>query len=79
MTIKPQGEITMMTLDDIKNASLEEISEALLIWADTIPDKKNNFDAQLLIRASNIINVLDALLNLVSEVNKFKKMQNEDI
>ena len=50
-----------MTLDDIKNASPEDISEALLIWSNTIPDPDNNFDAQLLIRASEMIDDLQTL------------------
>lgn len=69
----------MLTLDDIKNASLEEISEALLVWANTIPDQKNNFDAQLLIRASEIIDLAHAMITIVSETAKLKKMQDEDI
>ena len=51
----------MMTLDDIKNASPEDISKALLIWSNTIPDPDNNFDAQLLIRASEMIDDLQTL------------------
>ena len=51
----------MMTLDDIKNPSPEDISEALLIWSNTIPDPDNNFDAQLLIRASEMIDDLQML------------------
>lgn len=69
----------MMTLDDIKTASLEDISEALLIWSNTIPDPDNNFDAQLLIRASGIIDIMDSLINLSVEIDKFKKMLNEDV
>lgn len=61
----------MITLDDIKNASLEEISEALLIWANTIPDQKNNFDAQLLIRASEII---DHTIFVVEGISKICTM-----
>lgn len=51
----------MMTLDDIKTASPEDISKALLIWSNTIPDPDNNFDAQLLIRASEMIDDLQTL------------------
>ena len=58
----------MLTLDDIKDASLEEISEALLIWANTIPDKKNNFDAQLLIRASEIIDTALFVAQAVGDI-----------
>ena len=50
-----------MTLDDIKTASPEDISKALLIWSNTIPDPDNNFDAQLLIRASEMIDDLQTL------------------
>ena len=50
-----------MNLDDIKTASPEDISEALLIWSNTIPDPDNNFDAQLLIRASEMIDDLQTL------------------
>ena len=51
----------MITLDDIKTASPEDISKALLIWSNTIPDPDNNFDAQLLIRASEMIDDLQTL------------------
>ena len=51
----------MMTLNDIKTASPEDISKALLIWSNTIPDPDNNFDAQLLIRASEMIDDLQTL------------------
>ena len=50
-----------MNLDDIKTASPEDISKALLIWSNTIPDPDNNFDAQLLIRASEMIDDLQTL------------------
>ena len=68
----------MMTLDDIKNASPEDISEALLIWSKemgelkksiTIPDPDNNFDAKLLIRASEMIDDLQILLSTIEKYN----------
>ena len=68
----------MMTLDDIKNPSPEDISEALLIWSKemgelkksiTIPDPDNNFDAQPLIRASEMIDDLEILLSTIEKYN----------
>ena len=68
----------MLTLDDIKDASLEEISEALLIWADTIPDKKNNFDAQLLIRASEIIDTALFVAQAVQDICRRAEEEKND-